>query len=105
VSLGERQAGAGSVAAAVRFSTGQVFGSLSLCGPQDRFTPAACEAYGALVAAAGAEISAEIGFRAEADPVGTAGPARAAGAAGARPVAQRGRSDADGPPVAMRVGG
>lgn len=64
VSLGERQVGAGSVAAAVRFSTGQVFGSLSLCGPRDRFTLAACEAHGALVAAAAAEISAEIGFRA-----------------------------------------
>ncbi|MEV7225798.1 MULTISPECIES: IclR family transcriptional regulator [Polymorphospora] len=63
VSLGERQSGAGSVAAAVRYSTGQVFGSLSLCGPQDRFDPRTCAAHGALVAEAAAEISAEIGFR------------------------------------------
>ncbi|MBO4205669.1 IclR family transcriptional regulator [Micromonospora echinofusca] len=63
VSMGERQNGAGSVAAAVRYSTGQVFGSISLCGPQDRFTPQVCAAHGALVAAAAAEISAELGFR------------------------------------------
>ncbi|MEU7979154.1 IclR family transcriptional regulator [Micromonospora sp. NPDC049081] len=63
VSLGERQNGAGSVAAAVRYGTGQVFGSISLCGPQDRFTPQVCAAHGALVAAAAGEISAELGFR------------------------------------------
>lgn len=63
VSMGERQNGAGSVAAAVRYGTGQVFGSISLCGPQDRFTPQVCAAHGALVAAAAAEISAELGYR------------------------------------------
>lgn len=63
VSIGERQNGAGSVAAPVRYATGQVFGSISLCGPQDRFTPEACAAHGALVAKAAAEISAELGYR------------------------------------------
>ena len=63
VSMGERQNGAGSVAAPVRYATGQVFGSISLCGPQNRFTPEVCAAHGALVAAAAAEISAELGFR------------------------------------------
>ncbi|MEU5723692.1 MULTISPECIES: IclR family transcriptional regulator [unclassified Micromonospora] len=70
VSMGERQSGAGSVAAAVRYSTGQVFGSISLCGPQNRFTPEVCAGHGALVAAAAAEISAELGFRAPAQRAG-----------------------------------
>lgn len=61
VSLGERQAGAGSVAAAVHHPGGYVFGSISLCGPQDRFTADVCESHGALVAAAAAEISSELG--------------------------------------------
>ncbi|MFE9959293.1 IclR family transcriptional regulator [Micromonospora sp. NPDC005299] len=73
VSKGERQSGAGSVAAAVRYSTGQVFGSISLCGPQDRFTPEVCAAHGALVAAAAAEISGELGFRAPAQRIATGG--------------------------------
>ncbi|WP_328415137.1 IclR family transcriptional regulator [Micromonospora sp. NBC_00389] len=71
VSLGERQSGAGSVAAAVLYSTGQVFGSLSLCGPQDRFDARACAAHGALVAEAAGEISAEIGFRPVSRQAGT----------------------------------
>jgi DNA-binding IclR family transcriptional regulator len=61
VSLGERQAGAGSVAAAILHPAGHVFGSISLCGPQDRFTPDVCESHGVMVAAAAAEISAELG--------------------------------------------
>jgi len=65
VSHGERQTGAGSVAAPIRTAGSDVFGSLSLCGPQDRFTPEACRRYGALVAAAARELSAEIGAPAE----------------------------------------
>lgn len=61
VSLGERQAGAGSVAAAVLHPAGHVFGSISLCGPQDRFTAEVCESHGALIAQAAADISAELG--------------------------------------------
>jgi IclR family acetate operon transcriptional repressor len=63
VSMGERQAGAGSVAAAVRMANGHVFGSISLCGPQDRFTPPVQAARGALVARAARELSVEIGYR------------------------------------------
>ncbi|WP_433686374.1 IclR family transcriptional regulator [Micromonospora carbonacea] len=70
VSIGERQNGAGSVAAAIRYGTGQVFGSISLCGPQDRFTRQVCADHGALVAAAAADISAELGFRPPASPAG-----------------------------------
>jgi DNA-binding IclR family transcriptional regulator len=61
VSLGERQVGAGSVAAAVLHPAGHVFGSISLCGPQDRFTADVCESHGALIARAAADISAELG--------------------------------------------
>ncbi|SEC24820.1 DNA-binding transcriptional regulator, IclR family [Nocardioides exalbidus] len=64
VSLGERQAGAGSVAAPVHRASGEVFGSISLCGPRDRFDAEACERYGALVAATAAQISKELGHRA-----------------------------------------
>lgn len=64
VSLGERQSGAGSVAAPILIGTGQVFGSISLCGPRDRFTRDVCESHGALAAEAAAEISAAVGFRA-----------------------------------------
>lgn len=64
VSMGERQPGAGSVAAAVLIYSGQVFGSISLCGPQDRFRGAGvADAHGTLVADAAAAIAAEIGFR------------------------------------------
>jgi IclR family transcriptional regulator, acetate operon repressor len=63
VSMGERQSGAGSVAAAVRMANGQVFGSISLCGPQDRFTAPVRAARGALVARTARELSLEIGYR------------------------------------------
>lgn len=63
VSLGERQAGAGSVAAPVHRASGEVFGSISLCGPRDRFDAEACERYGHLVAATAASISNELGHR------------------------------------------
>jgi IclR family acetate operon transcriptional repressor len=63
VSLGERQAGAGSVAAAIRGANGDVWGSISLCGPRDRFEARVCEAHGELVAAAAELISRQIGYR------------------------------------------
>ena len=63
ISRGERQSGAGSVAAAIRRPSGEVFGSLSLCGPQDRFAPHALLEYGELVAEAAREISAEMGYQ------------------------------------------
>jgi IclR family acetate operon transcriptional repressor len=63
VSLGERQSGAGSVAAPVHRASGEVFGSISLCGPRDRFDSDVRERYGVLVAEAAAEISAELGHR------------------------------------------
>lgn len=70
VSLGERQAGAGSVAAPVHRASGEVFGSISLCGPRDRFDDDVCERYGVLVASTAAEISRELGHRA----IGNGGP-------------------------------
>jgi DNA-binding IclR family transcriptional regulator len=57
VSAGERQAGAGSVAAGVLGLDGSVAGSISVCGPVDRFDAATVEALKPLVRAAAAEIS------------------------------------------------
>lgn len=57
VSLGERQAGAGSVAAPLYTVSGTVWGSISLCGPINRFHADACAENGELVAAAAREIS------------------------------------------------
>lgn len=65
VSLGERQAGAVSVAAPVYLASGEVFGSISLCGPRDRFNDELRERYGLLVAETAAEISGELGHRAD----------------------------------------
>jgi DNA-binding IclR family transcriptional regulator len=65
VSQGERQTGAGSVAAAIRTPSGDVWGSISLCGPRDRFDVDACEAYGEMVGECAARISAELGFEPE----------------------------------------
>ncbi|MGH3682556.1 MAG: IclR family transcriptional regulator domain-containing protein, partial [Natronosporangium sp.] len=62
VSIGERQPGAGSVAAPVRQADGSAFGSISLCGPADRFDDELRRRYGWLVAATAAEISAAIGY-------------------------------------------
>ncbi|GAA1866681.1 IclR family transcriptional regulator [Pseudonocardia ailaonensis] len=64
LSSGERQAGAGSVAAPVHLANGDVFGSISLCGPIDRFRPDVAAAHGALVAETARRISAELGHRA-----------------------------------------
>jgi DNA-binding IclR family transcriptional regulator len=57
VSLGERQRGAGSVAAPVFGPDGTVTGAISLCGPVDRFTDDAIARYRPLVRAAAEEIS------------------------------------------------
>ncbi|WP_416904373.1 IclR family transcriptional regulator [Micromonospora echinospora] len=62
VSRGERQAGAASVAAAIRLASGEVYGSLSLCGPADRFSSRLLAEYGELVADAARQVSAELGY-------------------------------------------
>jgi DNA-binding IclR family transcriptional regulator len=56
VSLGERQPGAGSVAAPLFGPDGEVHGSISICGPQYRFTPDAVGRYRDLVREAASEI-------------------------------------------------
>ncbi|MEU5906647.1 IclR family transcriptional regulator [Micromonospora sp. NPDC047467] len=63
VSRGERQAGAASVAAPIRLASGEVYGSLSLCGPQDRFSAQLLAEYGDLVADAARQVSAELGYQ------------------------------------------
>lgn len=57
VSVGERQADAGSVAAPLFGPDGEVHGSISVCGPRHRFTPEAVERYRALVRDAAEEIT------------------------------------------------
>ncbi|MCP2182785.1 transcriptional regulator, IclR family [Prauserella alba] len=56
VSLGERQSGAGSVAAALVTPDGEVHGAISVCGPEYRFTPEKIERYRELVREATTEI-------------------------------------------------
>lgn len=63
VSMGEREAAAGSVAAAIFDSSGSVWGSISLCGPRERFDASVCEKLGELVAEAARSISNDIGHR------------------------------------------
>ncbi len=63
ISTGERQPGAGSVAAAVRSASGDVWGSISVCGPLARFTPEAFTSHGELLVEVAAAISLEIGYR------------------------------------------
>jgi len=62
-SRGERQHGAGSVAAAVLLADGGVFGAVSLCGPVDRFDADVQVEYGARVVAAAHKISLELGWQ------------------------------------------
>ncbi|MDL4774050.1 MULTISPECIES: IclR family transcriptional regulator [Thermomonosporaceae] len=57
VSLGERQADAGSVAAPLFGPDGEVHGSISVCGPRYRFAPDVVERYRELVCDAADEIS------------------------------------------------
>ncbi len=59
-SRGERQAGAGSVAAPVFREDGKVIGSVSVCGPLARFDQESVEKYVPLVTAAAARISARL---------------------------------------------
>ncbi|MBM9466483.1 IclR family transcriptional regulator [Nakamurella leprariae] len=63
ISLGERQAGAGSVAAAVMDAAGRVYGSLSVCGPVTRIGLEEAHDYGELVRDAAAEVSRSLGHR------------------------------------------
>ncbi len=61
-SLGERQAGAASVAAPLFGIDGDVQGSISVCGPISRFTPEITQRYAPLVLAAAQEISRLMGW-------------------------------------------
>ena len=63
LSRGERQIGAGSAAAAICYANGTVFGSISLCGPLERFDEARHREYGRMVRDAAAEISVALGHR------------------------------------------
>lgn len=61
-SRGERQSGAGSVAAPVFGSDGRVVGSISVCGPLARFDAATVAQYIPLVTASAARISTQLGW-------------------------------------------
>ncbi|MGH3319860.1 MAG: IclR family transcriptional regulator [Streptosporangiaceae bacterium] len=61
-SLGERQHGAGSVAAPVFGAYSEVLGAISVCGPVDRFDRAAVEAHAPKVLAAAEQISRVLGW-------------------------------------------
>lgn len=63
ISRGERQSGAGSVAAPVFGGDGRVIGSISVCGPLARFDAQAISRYAPLVIAAAARISDNLGGR------------------------------------------
>lgn len=62
VSLGERQAGAASVAAAIFAADGKACGSISVSGPLGRFPSSVQERYGVLVHDVAVRISAELGY-------------------------------------------
>ena len=62
ISRGERQVAAGSVAAPVFDIDGGVIGSISVCGPVDRFDDAAVARYLPVVRSAAAEISRALGW-------------------------------------------
>lgn len=62
VSLGERQAGAGSVAAPLFGYDGKVVGVISVCGPVERFRDEIDEVAGHLVEVTG-EVSKRLGYR------------------------------------------
>jgi IclR family acetate operon transcriptional repressor len=61
-SLGERQHGAGSVAAPVLGVDGYAIGSISVCGPVDRFDRETVERLSPMVRAAAREISLKMGW-------------------------------------------
>lgn len=62
VSLGERQHDAGSVAAPVFGSAGQVIGSISVCGPVGRFDEETVGEHAKLVLAAAGDVSRRMGW-------------------------------------------
>lgn len=57
VSRGERQHGAGSIAAPVRDAHGDVIGSLSICGPINRFTSSVLRQFAPLVRRSADEVT------------------------------------------------
>jgi IclR family acetate operon transcriptional repressor len=61
MSLGERQHGAGSVAAPVFGPEGVAVGAISVCGPVDRFAPETMRTFAPLVRRAAADVSAALG--------------------------------------------
>lgn len=63
-SRGERQSGAGSVAAPIFGGDGRVVGSISACGPLARFDAETVARYIPLVTASAARISAQLGWEA-----------------------------------------
>lgn len=62
VSKGERQSGAGSVAAPILDHSGRPIASMSLCGPAERFQ-AEVDAAAALIVEAGQRLSRQMGYR------------------------------------------
>ncbi|NKY49199.1 IclR family transcriptional regulator [Nocardia vermiculata] len=62
-STGERQEGAGSIAAAVFGADGSVIGAVSVCGPSYRMTDEACDRYEEPVLEAAQRISRALGYR------------------------------------------
>jgi IclR family transcriptional regulator, acetate operon repressor len=64
-SRGERQHGAGSVAAPLFGPHGEVVGAISLCGPVDRFDEDTVERFSPLVTAGAQEISTRLGWSGE----------------------------------------
>jgi IclR family acetate operon transcriptional repressor len=68
-SLGERQPGAGSVAAPVFGIDGYAIGALSVCGPVSRFDEETVEGIRPLVREAGLEVSRNMGWNGEAGEI------------------------------------
>ncbi|WP_273847327.1 IclR family transcriptional regulator [Rubrobacter calidifluminis] len=62
ISFGERQVGAGSVATPVFGIDGYAIGSLSVCGPVDRFNEETVDRLRPLVREAGLEVSKKLGW-------------------------------------------
>jgi IclR family acetate operon transcriptional repressor len=62
-SQGERQVGAGSIAAPVFTVDGEVIGALSVCGPSDRVDEVARQQFAPLVLAAADDVSRALGWR------------------------------------------
>ncbi|GAA5060904.1 IclR family transcriptional regulator [Nocardia callitridis] len=62
-STGERQEGAGSIAAPVFGADGAVIGAVSVCGPGYRMTEDACERHEEALVAAARRVSRALGYR------------------------------------------